>query len=76
MEVYVHGMACTPTEVMDEMCKQVDNGRLSNIKVSHVLVQGNIPWKNPKYYGELFVYLQIIIYKQQDCSKCSTANFC
>ncbi|VDM40785.1 unnamed protein product [Toxocara canis] len=49
--IFVHTCAGTPTELLKEMCAQVDSGKLSDLHLSHILLVGDIPWNNEKFHG-------------------------
>ncbi|KHN85920.1 4-hydroxybutyrate coenzyme A transferase [Toxocara canis] len=51
--IFVHTCAGTPTELLKEMCAQVDSGKLSDLHLSHILLVGDIPWNNEKFHGKI-----------------------
>lgn len=45
--IFVHGSACTPTYLLDELAKQKD--RLNNVELISITLQGNIEIAKPEY---------------------------
>lgn len=52
-DIYVHGPFNTPSELLEEICRQVKNGKLDNLRMSHILLDGEIPWTKPEYHGKI-----------------------
>uniref|UniRef100_A0A1I7XUJ3 Acetyl-CoA hydrolase n=1 Tax=Heterorhabditis bacteriophora TaxID=37862 RepID=A0A1I7XUJ3_HETBA len=53
MDIYVHAHASTPTELLNSLCKHVDAKNLAGIRLSHILLGGNVPWTEKKYWGKM-----------------------
>ncbi|KAK0409531.1 hypothetical protein QR680_004602 [Steinernema hermaphroditum] len=47
--IHVHGCASTPTELLDELCKQALERDLKGLKLSHILTFGNAKWIEKEY---------------------------
>uniref|UniRef100_A0A914ZU75 Acetyl-CoA hydrolase/transferase C-terminal domain-containing protein n=1 Tax=Parascaris univalens TaxID=6257 RepID=A0A914ZU75_PARUN len=42
--IFVHGMAATPTPLLQELCKHVKEHDLKGIKLHHLHLEGPVPW--------------------------------
>jgi 4-hydroxybutyrate CoA-transferase len=51
MKVFVHGAAATPTPLLSALCKRPD---LSDVRLYHLHVSGDIPFADPSQKGRLF----------------------
>jgi 4-hydroxybutyrate CoA-transferase len=51
MKVFVHGAAATPTPLLSALCKRQD---LSDVRLYHLHVSGDIPFADPSQKGRLF----------------------
>ncbi|RQP14028.1 MAG: acetyl-CoA hydrolase/transferase family protein [Chryseobacterium sp.] len=51
--VFLHGSACTPNLLIDELARQAD--RLQNIEVVSITVQGNVEVAKPEYGDTFFI---------------------
>ncbi|KAJ1358804.1 hypothetical protein KIN20_017326 [Parelaphostrongylus tenuis] len=51
--IFVHGIASTPTELLEALCRRVDTHELKNIRLMHLLLIGNVPTANNKYFGKI-----------------------
>lgn len=51
--VFLHGSACTPNYLIDEMARQAD--RLSNVEIVSITVQGKVEIAKPQYKGSFFI---------------------
>ncbi|VDM57656.1 unnamed protein product [Angiostrongylus costaricensis] len=51
--IFVHGLASTPTELLEALCRRVDRDELKNIRLMHLLLNGHVPVTNKKYIGEV-----------------------
>jgi acyl-CoA hydrolase len=51
--VFVHGSACTPVYLLDELAKQKD--RLQNVELVSITLQGKIEIANPGYEGHFHI---------------------
>uniref|UniRef100_A0A0K0CZ37 Acetyl-CoA hydrolase n=1 Tax=Angiostrongylus cantonensis TaxID=6313 RepID=A0A0K0CZ37_ANGCA len=58
--VFVHGLASTPTELLEALCRRVDRDELKNIRLMHLLLNGHVPVTNKKYIGEVLRYADYI----------------
>ncbi|MFH4975297.1 hypothetical protein AB6A40_002006 [Gnathostoma spinigerum] len=52
-DIFVHPFGATPTELLQELCRQVSSGRLTDVRLSHVLHQGDVPWAKPECIGKV-----------------------
>lgn len=52
-DIFVHGTSNTPNELLDEVCRQVENGHLDNLRMTHILLDGEIPWTKPEFHGKI-----------------------
>ncbi|KIH65412.1 hypothetical protein ANCDUO_04267 [Ancylostoma duodenale] len=51
-DLYVHSMACTPTELLTAICKRVDaQDALNDIRLTHALLGGKAPFTKKQYFG-------------------------
>ncbi|WP_407405895.1 acetyl-CoA hydrolase/transferase family protein [Chryseobacterium sp.] len=51
--VFLHGSACTPNYLIDEMARQAE--RLSNVEIVSITVQGKVEIAKPQYKGSFFI---------------------
>lgn len=51
--VFLHGSACTPNYLIDEMARQSE--RLRNVEVASITVQGNVEIAKPQYKDSFFI---------------------
>ncbi|VDM27444.1 unnamed protein product [Toxocara canis] len=49
---YPSNFAGTPGELLKEICRQVDQGRLQKVHIVSTMVEGGAPWDDPKFYGD------------------------
>ncbi|CAI4232074.1 unnamed protein product [Auanema sp. JU1783] len=52
-DIYIHSHASTPTELLEALCQHVESKNLTDIRPSHIILQGNIPWLQEKFYGKI-----------------------
>ncbi|KAL6736267.1 hypothetical protein Aduo_006636 [Ancylostoma duodenale] len=52
-DLYVHSMACTPTELLTAICKRVDAQELNDIRLTHALLGGKAPFTKKQYFGKI-----------------------
>uniref|UniRef100_A0A915CGM3 Acetyl-CoA hydrolase/transferase N-terminal domain-containing protein n=2 Tax=Parascaris univalens TaxID=6257 RepID=A0A915CGM3_PARUN len=45
--------AATPTGLLKEVCRQIDQGRIEHVEIVNGLIEGGAPWDDPKYYGKV-----------------------
>ncbi|KHN88091.1 4-hydroxybutyrate coenzyme A transferase [Toxocara canis] len=50
---YPSNFAGTPGELLKEICRQVDQGRLQKVHIVSTMVEGGAPWDDPKFYGKI-----------------------
>ena len=41
----------TPNDLLKALCDRVETENLSKLKMSHIILSGDIPWLNEKFYG-------------------------
>ncbi|KHJ96575.1 Acetyl-CoA hydrolase/transferase [Oesophagostomum dentatum] len=51
--IYVHTQASTPTELLEALCKRVDLHGLTDIRMMHVILSGNVPWTDKRFIGKI-----------------------
>lgn len=51
--IFLHGSACTPNFLIDELAKQAD--RLRNVEVVSITVQGNVEVAKPQYRDSFYI---------------------
>ncbi|PAV65461.1 hypothetical protein WR25_26921 [Diploscapter pachys] len=46
--IFIHSHAATPTELLEELCRQAETRDLNGINLHHIILLGNIPWTTPQ----------------------------
>ncbi len=49
--IYVHGIAATPTSLLNALCIQAKDRGLKNIVLHHLHLEGEARWLQPDYKG-------------------------
>ena len=52
-KVFVHGASCTPTPLLEAMCRRTD---LEDVELYHFHLSGEIPFAAPEHAGRFFSY--------------------
>ncbi|CAD6195835.1 unnamed protein product [Caenorhabditis auriculariae] len=52
-DVYIHNHAATPTELLQALCRRVDDADLSDIRTTHIILAGELPFTAAKYHGRI-----------------------
>uniref|UniRef100_F1KY80 4-hydroxybutyrate coenzyme A transferase n=1 Tax=Ascaris suum TaxID=6253 RepID=F1KY80_ASCSU len=51
--IFPSASAATPSDLLRELCRQVDQGRIEHVQIVNTLIEGGAPWDDPKYYGKV-----------------------
>uniref|UniRef100_A0A0M3K8Y5 Acetyl-CoA hydrolase n=1 Tax=Anisakis simplex TaxID=6269 RepID=A0A0M3K8Y5_ANISI len=51
--IYPANFAGTPAELLKEVCRQVESGRLNKVHFLSVMIEGGAPWDDPKFYDKI-----------------------
>ncbi|VDM48389.1 unnamed protein product [Toxocara canis] len=51
--IFPSACAATPSDLLKEMCRQVDQGRIERVKIVNTLIEGGAPFEDPKYYDKV-----------------------
>lgn len=54
--IYVQGIAATPTVLLQALCDHANAADLKNINLYHMHLEGPAPWVDDKYGGSLYFY--------------------
>lgn len=57
--IFVHGIAATPTPLLEGLCKHAEANNLSKITLHHLHLEGPTPWLDAKYNSEFFSLLNL-----------------
>uniref|UniRef100_A0A914E0P5 Acetyl-CoA hydrolase n=1 Tax=Acrobeloides nanus TaxID=290746 RepID=A0A914E0P5_9BILA len=51
--IYVMSAPSTPTDLLKALCNRVEAENLSKLKMSHIILSGEIPWLEEKFYDKV-----------------------
>lgn len=71
--VFLHGSACTPNVLIDEMAKQAD--RLRNVEVVSITQQGNMEIAKPQYKDSFYIKSLFVSTPVREAVNCGRGDF-
>ncbi|AQY22394.1 acetyl-CoA hydrolase/transferase family protein [Riemerella anatipestifer] len=71
--VFLHGSACTPNVLIDEMARQAD--RLRNVEVVSITQQGNMEIAKPQYKDSFYIKSLFVSTPVREAVNCGRGDF-
>ncbi|MDY3339497.1 acetyl-CoA hydrolase/transferase C-terminal domain-containing protein [Riemerella anatipestifer] len=71
--VFLHGSACTPNVLIDEMARQAD--RLKNVEVVSITQQGNMEIAKPQYKDSFYIKSLFVSTPVREAVNCGRGDF-
>ncbi|QZO95283.1 4-hydroxybutyrate CoA-transferase [Riemerella anatipestifer] len=71
--VFLHGSACTPNVLIDEMARQTD--RLRNVEVVSITQQGNMEIAKPQYKDSFYIKSLFVSTPVREAVNCGRGDF-
>ena len=51
MNIFVHGIAATPTPLLNSLCQHAKDAHLKNVRLHHLHLEGKAEWIKPEFEG-------------------------
>ncbi|MHA3047447.1 acetyl-CoA hydrolase/transferase family protein [Riemerella anatipestifer] len=71
--IFLHGSACTPNVLIDEMARQAD--RLRNVEVVSITQQGNMEIAKPQYKDSFYIKSLFVSTPVREAVNCGRGDF-
>lgn len=71
--IFLHGSACTPNFLIDELARQA--GRLKNVEIVSITVQGNVEVAKPQYKDSFYINSLFVSTPVREAVNCERGDF-